>query len=182
MSRKLCALREKDQNFVDTLITAGLVDPRVIAARLAAWQAFPSDIGERLNEPQTHPRRGDPTGQNAKRALRRARATAEELRECGVRDAAVGPRRGWRKDIVPQAMVNADTSSRAETKGRERPLVHIRTRICASDPVPLKPATLLPSSPTICRSGILKQLMPSHARQRYLTANPASTGSVMPVM
>ena len=26
------------------------------------------------------------------------------------------------------------------------------------------------------------QLMPSHARQRYLTANPASTGSVMPVM
>ena len=41
---------------------------------------------------------------------------------------------------------------------RERPLVHIRTRICAGDPVPLKPATLLPSSPTICRSGILKWL------------------------
>ena len=41
---------------------------------------------------------------------------------------------------------------------RERPLVHIRTRICAGDPVPLKPATLLPSSPTICRSGILKRL------------------------
>ena len=39
---------------------------------------------------------------------------------------------------------------------RERPLVHIRTRICAGDPVPLKPATLLPSSATICRSGILK--------------------------
>ncbi|KEF94943.1 hypothetical protein K883_05367 [Mycobacterium sp. TKK-01-0059] len=32
---KLCALREKDQNFVDALITAGLVDPHVIATRLA---------------------------------------------------------------------------------------------------------------------------------------------------
>jgi hypothetical protein len=32
---KLCALREKDQNFVDALITAGFVDPDVIAARLA---------------------------------------------------------------------------------------------------------------------------------------------------
>ena len=40
-----------------------------------------------------------------------------------------------------------------------RPLVHIWTRICAGDPVPLKPATLLPSSPTICRSGILKRLV-----------------------
>ena len=97
---------------------------------------------------------------------------------CGGRAAA------WLAEryCAATAMVNADTSSRAETKGRERPLVHIRTRICASDPVPLKPATLLPSSPTICRSGILKRLMPSHARQRYLTANPASTGNVMPVM
>ena len=41
---------------------------------------------------------------------------------------------------------------------RERPLVHIRTRICAGDPVPLKPATLLPSSPTNCRKLILKRL------------------------
>lgn len=32
---KLCALREKDQNFVDALITAALVDPHVITARLA---------------------------------------------------------------------------------------------------------------------------------------------------
>ncbi|WP_287039704.1 DUF6036 family nucleotidyltransferase [Mycobacterium sp.] len=32
---KLCALREKDQNFVDALITADLVDPRVITPRLA---------------------------------------------------------------------------------------------------------------------------------------------------
>jgi hypothetical protein len=32
---KLCALREKDQNFVDALITANLVDPRVISTRLA---------------------------------------------------------------------------------------------------------------------------------------------------
>jgi hypothetical protein len=31
---KLCALREKDQNFVDALITAQLVDPAVIATRL----------------------------------------------------------------------------------------------------------------------------------------------------
>lgn len=31
---KLCALREKDQNFVDALITADLVDPQVIATRL----------------------------------------------------------------------------------------------------------------------------------------------------
>lgn len=33
---KLCALREKDQNFVDALIAADLVDPQVIATRLAA--------------------------------------------------------------------------------------------------------------------------------------------------
>jgi hypothetical protein len=32
---KLCALREKDQNFVDALITADLVDSHVIATRLA---------------------------------------------------------------------------------------------------------------------------------------------------
>lgn len=32
---KLCALRDKDQNFVDALITADLVDPQVIATRLA---------------------------------------------------------------------------------------------------------------------------------------------------
>ncbi|MFD4434156.1 DUF6036 family nucleotidyltransferase [Nocardia sp. NPDC058497] len=31
---KLCALREKDQNFVNALLRAGLVDPRVIAERL----------------------------------------------------------------------------------------------------------------------------------------------------
>lgn len=31
---KLCALREKDQNFVAALLDAGLVDPVVIAARL----------------------------------------------------------------------------------------------------------------------------------------------------
>src|SRR5271166_6410054 len=52
---------------------------------------------------------------------------------------------------------------------RERPLVHIRTRICAGDPVPLKPATLLPSSATICRSGILKRLrrFRDFARKRW---------------
>jgi hypothetical protein len=32
---KLCAFREKDQNFVSALLGAGLVDPGVIAARLA---------------------------------------------------------------------------------------------------------------------------------------------------
>ena len=32
---KLCALREKDQNFVAALLDAGLVDPDVITARLA---------------------------------------------------------------------------------------------------------------------------------------------------
>jgi hypothetical protein len=32
---KLCALREKDQNFVAALLDAGLVDPDVIASRLA---------------------------------------------------------------------------------------------------------------------------------------------------
>jgi hypothetical protein len=32
---KLCALREKDQNFVSALLRAGLVDSDVIAARLA---------------------------------------------------------------------------------------------------------------------------------------------------
>jgi Nucleotidyltransferase of unknown function (DUF6036) len=33
---KLCAFREKDQNFVHALIAADLVDPEVIATRLAA--------------------------------------------------------------------------------------------------------------------------------------------------
>lgn len=33
---KLCAFREKDQNFVEALITAELVDPVVIAGRLTA--------------------------------------------------------------------------------------------------------------------------------------------------
>lgn len=33
---KLCAFREKDKNFVSALLKAGLVDPGVIAARLAA--------------------------------------------------------------------------------------------------------------------------------------------------
>lgn len=33
---KLCAFREKDQNFVSALLEAGLVDPGIIAARLAA--------------------------------------------------------------------------------------------------------------------------------------------------
>ncbi|MEJ7634542.1 DUF6036 family nucleotidyltransferase [Aeromicrobium sp.] len=33
---KLCALREKDQNFVAALLNAGLVDPKIIASRLAA--------------------------------------------------------------------------------------------------------------------------------------------------
>src|SRR5580704_15574681 len=32
---KLCAFREKDKNFVSALLGAGLVDPGVIAARLA---------------------------------------------------------------------------------------------------------------------------------------------------
>jgi hypothetical protein len=32
---KLCAFREKDQNFVDALTTTQLVDPHVIATRLA---------------------------------------------------------------------------------------------------------------------------------------------------
>jgi hypothetical protein len=32
---KLCALREKDQNFVSELLRAGLVDPGVVATRLA---------------------------------------------------------------------------------------------------------------------------------------------------
>ena len=32
---KLCAFREKDRNFVSALLGAGLVDPGVIAARLA---------------------------------------------------------------------------------------------------------------------------------------------------
>jgi hypothetical protein len=33
--REALRLREKDQNFVDALITAGLVDSQVIATRLA---------------------------------------------------------------------------------------------------------------------------------------------------
>jgi hypothetical protein len=32
---KLCALREKDQNFVAALITAGLIDPQIVTTRLA---------------------------------------------------------------------------------------------------------------------------------------------------
>lgn len=57
---KLCALREKDQNFVQALIAADLVDPQVIASRLvtvpepyrrasqraAAWLAHRTDNAE----------------------------------------------------------------------------------------------------------------------------------------
>ncbi len=32
---KLCAFREKDQNFVAALIDAGLIDPELVAQRLA---------------------------------------------------------------------------------------------------------------------------------------------------
>ncbi len=44
---KLCALREKDQNFVDALITADLVDPHVIAIRLATVPAPHRPVAER---------------------------------------------------------------------------------------------------------------------------------------
>jgi hypothetical protein len=44
---KLCALREKDQNFVDALITANLVDPQVIATRLAALPERHREASER---------------------------------------------------------------------------------------------------------------------------------------
>jgi len=36
---KLCALREKDRNFVAALLHAGMVDAEVISARLAAVPA-----------------------------------------------------------------------------------------------------------------------------------------------
>jgi hypothetical protein len=44
---KLCALREKDENFVDALITANLVDPQVIATRLAAIPQRHREASER---------------------------------------------------------------------------------------------------------------------------------------
>ena len=44
---KLCALREKDENFVDALITANSVDPHLIAMRLGT---VPEQIGERRSE------------------------------------------------------------------------------------------------------------------------------------
>jgi hypothetical protein len=44
---KLCALREKDQNFVDALITADLVDPQMIATRLATVPARHRRASER---------------------------------------------------------------------------------------------------------------------------------------
>ena len=73
---KLCAFREKDRNFVDALISDGLVDVRVIADRIttvplryssnveraAAWLAFRSNPDSRRvggdSEPPLHdPRR-----------------------------------------------------------------------------------------------------------------------------
>jgi hypothetical protein len=47
---KLCALREKDQNFVDALITADLVDPQVIATRLVT---VPDRYRYRYADPKT---------------------------------------------------------------------------------------------------------------------------------
>jgi hypothetical protein len=44
---KLCALREKDENFVDALITANLVDPQVIATRLRTTSQRHREAAER---------------------------------------------------------------------------------------------------------------------------------------
>jgi hypothetical protein len=44
---KLCALREKDQNFVDALITSNLVDPQVIVERLRTVPAAYRQASER---------------------------------------------------------------------------------------------------------------------------------------
>jgi hypothetical protein len=44
---KLCALREKDQNFVAALLDAGLVDPDVIASRLASVHVEHQPAAER---------------------------------------------------------------------------------------------------------------------------------------
>ena len=47
---KLCALREKDQNFVSELLRAGLVDSGVIAARLATVPERYRPIAQRAAE------------------------------------------------------------------------------------------------------------------------------------
>jgi hypothetical protein len=44
---KLCALREKDQNFVAALLDAGLVDAAIIAARLATVPARHAPAAQR---------------------------------------------------------------------------------------------------------------------------------------
>jgi hypothetical protein len=44
---KLCAFREKDQNFVAALLDAGLVDPDVITARLATMPTEHRPTAER---------------------------------------------------------------------------------------------------------------------------------------
>lgn len=51
---KLCALRDKDKNFVDALITAELVDPVVIANRLAALPAAHQQAAERASNWLSH--------------------------------------------------------------------------------------------------------------------------------
>lgn len=55
---KLCAFREKDQNFVAALLGAGLVDADVISIRLAAVPAEHLQAGERAHKWITT--RGDP--------------------------------------------------------------------------------------------------------------------------
>ncbi|NED97037.1 hypothetical protein G1H11_17170 [Phytoactinopolyspora alkaliphila] len=47
---KLCALREKDRNFVAALLDAGLVDSAVIAVRLAAVPKYHQSAAERASD------------------------------------------------------------------------------------------------------------------------------------
>lgn len=56
---KLCALREKDQNFVDALITADLVDPHVITTCLATVPERHRPAAERATHWLAH-RAGSP--------------------------------------------------------------------------------------------------------------------------
>lgn len=56
---KLCALREKDQNFVDALISADLVDPHVIATRLATMSDLHQPAAQRAASWLAH-RTGNP--------------------------------------------------------------------------------------------------------------------------
>ena len=137
-------------------------------------------VGSRAGADAAHPHPG-PCGQHKIAVWRLAPTAAPRIPRVNLPMAAafgLGSRRGI---CVYHRRCGTTSSAR-----RERPLVHIRTRICAGDPVPLKPAALLPSSATICRSGILKRLAEclhtttaALAQDRYMGTGGSSSAAAV---